>query len=164
MNFFFRFQSANHLQHTRHHIAMPPKKARSSTEGSAAAQKPAKKAKTAGPAALKVTVHIDVEGSRGVEGSEGEDEFGSDDPDDIGFDGGYGTRHFSAKIKVNGKPGGTLSGRLLERPSRDFHSACDSDSQELQEMGCVLFGSDGRPRYSAIKSDASTGSGGFLYI
>ena len=31
-------------------------------------------------------------------------------------------------------------------------------------MGCVLFGSDGRPRYSAIKSDVSARLGGFLYI
>ena len=131
-------------------IVMPPaKKARSSTASSAA---------------LKVTVHIDA--SNNVDDSEDEDGFGYDEPDDdtLGSKGEYGTRRFSAKIKVNGKPAGTLSGRVLDRPSRSFHAACDADSQELQEMGCVLFGSDGRPRYSAIKSDVSARLGGFLYI
>jgi hypothetical protein len=31
-------------------------------------------------------------------------------------------------------------------------------------MGCVLFGSDGKPRYPTIKSDASAQEGGFLYV
>ena len=144
-------------------LAMPPaKKVRGSTASSTTLE-PAKKAETASSTALKVTVHIDA---YNVEDSQDEDEFGYDEPDDdtLGSKGEYGTRHFSANIKVNGKPAGTLSGRLLDRPSRSFHAACDADSQELQEMGCVLFGSDGRPRNSAIKSDASTWSGGFLYI
>ena len=142
---------------------MPPaKKARRGSTASSSALKPDEKANTASSTALKVTVHIDA--NNHVEDSEDEDSFDQPDDDHLGSKGEYGTRHFSATIKVNGKPAGTLSGRVLDRPSRSFHAACDADSQELQEMGCVLFRSDGRPRHSAIKSDASAGSGGFLYI
>lgn len=114
---------------------------------------------TASDSTPHVTVHID-------EKEEDDDDFGyrSDDDDSLGYKAEYGTRNFSATIKVDGKAAGDISARLLARPSRAFHSACDADSAELQEIGCVLFGSDGKPRYPALKRDASARSGGFLYI
>jgi hypothetical protein len=107
-----------------------------------------------------VTLHIDS-----IDEDE-EDGFEDDEPDDdtLGYKAEYGTRNFSASIKVDGNPAGRLSARLLNRPSREFYAACDADSAALQQFGCVLFGSTGKPRYAALKSDASARSGGFLYI
>ena len=129
---------------------------------------PAKRARSAAPASSSsaapsstahITVHIDPK-----EEDDDEYDYNDGDADTLGYPAEYGTRNFSASIKVDGKPAGSISARLLIRPSRVFHSACDADSAELQEIGCVLFGSDGKPRYPALKSDVSAHSGGFLYI
>ena len=79
-------------------------------------------------------------------------------------EGEYGTREYTASIEVKGERAGYISACLLIRPSDNFHAACDADSQELQVIGGALFGSNGKARYPALRSDQSAVSGGFLYI
>ena len=106
-----------------------------------------------------VTIEIDPK--------EDDDESYDDDDDPLGYQGDYEcTRHFGAKILVNGAPAGSLSAVLVNRSMAGscFHSACDAESGELQEISCLFFGSSGQPRYTALKSDASAKRGGFLYL
>ena len=123
------------------------------------AKKKARASKTANGCSIaqNVTVHMRSKEDYGDE-DEDEDGGGHGDDDTLGdaYEREYGTREFSATIAVAGKRAGSLSGRLLDRPSRSFHAACDADSAELQEVGCVLFGSDGRgkPRHAHMTHHA----------
>lgn len=120
-----------------------------------------KRARTTGP--NSVTVRIDPKESFDDE----EDSFNESDDDDLGNQGDYEcTRSFSGVILVNGQKAGSFSANLIDREAAGpiFHSACDAESGELQEMGCALFSSSGKPRYPALKNDASARHGGFLYI
>ena len=76
------------------------------------------------------------------------------------------TRQYHGDILVDDEVAGSFSVTFVDRKKAgaQFHTACDAESSELQELGCVLFGSDGTPRYPALKNDASVKSGGFLYI
>lgn len=121
---------------------------------------PPAKRKADGP-----VVTIRIEPKERHDDEEDEDSYGDDDP--LGYQGDYEcTRTFSADVLVDGKKGGSLSAMLVDRDSARsmFHSACDAESAELQEIGCLFFGSSGQVRYAPLKSDASAKRGGFLYI
>ena len=92
-----------------------------------------------------------------------------DDDDELGSAGDYRcTRHFSATIRADDMPVGSFSCTLINRTAcrthRVFLSACDADSQELIDIGRVLFDEMGEPRAAALKADPETKRGGFLYI
>lgn len=73
-----------------------------------------------------------------------------DDDDPVGDQGDYEcTRNFSARIEADGRSVGTLQATLIDRPG-PFHAACDAESAELQEFGCVLFGSNGQVQKTYI--------------
>lgn len=99
---------------------------------------------------------------------DGDDEFVEDvESDTLGYQGDTkDIRNFSADIEVNGQRAGSLTANLVDRDrcGRRFHSVCDAESGELQSISCLFFGSSGQPRYSALKSDPSAETGGFLYI
>ena len=92
-----------------------------------------------------------------------------DDDDELGYEGDYEcTRHFSATIRADDMPVGSFSFTLINRTAcrthRVFLSACDAESQELVDIGRVLFDEMGEPRTAALKADPETKRGGFLYI
>ena len=92
-----------------------------------------------------------------------------DDDDELGYEGDYEcTRHFSATIRADDMPVGSFSCTLINRTAcrthRVFLSACDAESQELVDIGRVLFDEMGEPRTAALKADPETKRGGFLYI
>jgi len=126
---------------------------------------PPKRARTA-PQSVTVRIHPKQNDDEFDDEDEHEfDEF--DEDDDLGDQGDYEcTRNFSGDVLVNGVKAGGFSATLVDREyaGPHFHSACDAESGELQEMSCVLFGSSGKPRYPALKSDQSAKAGGFLYI
>lgn len=108
-----------------------------------------------------------------------DDEDGGDDNDldDLGYPGEYGcTRIFSASVTVDGRDAGSISCTLVNRArcrrQGAFLSACDAESQELYDIGCVLFDVKGDSRYAPLSADSSLGpnqrlsvhSSGFLYI
>lgn len=97
------------------------------------------------------------------------DDGGFDFPDNdpLGYQGEFQcTRSFGGDIMVGGHKAGSFSAFLVDRSTAGsiFYSACDAETAELQEMGCALFSSNGKPRYAPLKADASAKSGGFLYI
>jgi hypothetical protein len=67
---------------------------------------------------------------------------------------------------------GRLKGLVIDRdfrPRWQFHELCDSESQELQEMGVCFCNDDGTLRYEDLngltkEQDAAASSGGFLQI
>ena len=67
---------------------------------------------------------------------------------------------------------GRLKGLVIDRdfrPRWQFHELCDSESQELQEMGVCFCNDDGSLRYEDLngltrEQDADASSGGFLQI
>ena len=67
---------------------------------------------------------------------------------------------------------GRLKGLVIDRdfrPRWQFHELCDSESQELQEMGVCFCNDDGSLRYEDLngltrEQDAAASSGGFLQI
>ena len=100
-----------------------------------------------------------------------EDEGGDGDDDDElnGCRGDYScTRHFSATFRVDNARAGSIGCTLIDRTAcrrgRMFLTACDAESQELIDIGKVLFNEKGFPRYAPLKADAATRGGGFLYI
>ena len=67
-------------------------------------------------------------------------------PDNLGVEGAYEcTRNFSASIMANGTLAGKLTATIVDRKG-PFYAACDAESSELQEISCVLFGSQGQVR------------------
>ena len=89
---------------------------------------------------------------------EDEEDFFDEDDDDLGYQGDYEcTRSFGGDVLVDSLKVGSFRAHIVDRQRAGsiFHSACDAESAELQEMGCVLFSSNGNPRYPALKSDAS---------
>ena len=112
---------------------------------------------------------------RGLENEDGgwiesdPDDDDDDDDDELGYEGDYEcTRHFSASILADDMPVGSFSCTLINRTAcrthRVFLSACDAESQELVDIGRVLFDEMGEPRTAALKADPETKRGGFLYI
>ena len=100
------------------------------------------------------------------EGDDQEEHVGweSDDDDPLGNIGDLEcTRNFSASIWEDSRRVGSLTATLIDRPSA-FHMACDAESAELVQFGCLLCGSSGRPRHKALNSDPAAKAGGFLYI
>lgn len=96
-----------------------------------------------------------------------------------GYAGGYGcTRNFGAFVTVDGDRAGRIDATLINRAMCARHSvflsACDAESQELIDIGRVLFNEKGHPRYRPLKNDprmldSEAGkrglhSGAFLYI
>ena len=67
---------------------------------------------------------------------------------------------------------GSLKGMIIDRsfrPAWQFHELCDSESQELQEMGVCFCNDDGTLRYKDLdgltaEQDGAASSGGFLQI
>lgn len=103
------------------------------------------------------------------DGTWGENEHDDDDDDELGHQGDYEcTRHFSATIQADNMDVGSFSCTLVNRTAcrthRVFLSACDAESQELVDIGRVLFDDRGEPRTTALKADPETKQGGFLYI
>ena len=101
--------------------------------------------------------------------SEPDDDDDDDDDDELGHEGDYEcTRHFSATIHADNMPVGSFSCTLVNRTACRTHSvflsACDAESQELVDIGRVLFDERGEPRTTALKADPETKRGGFLYI
>ena len=100
----------------------------------------------------------------------GEDsDFEDNDTDDLGSEGEYECiRHFSATVTVDGVRAGGLSATLINRTAcvrhKMFLSACDAESQELLDIGSLLFDAAGKPRYAALGEDPAAKDGGFLYI
>lgn len=124
----------------------------------------AKRARMAAEGVVSVRIHPK---EREDYGEDSEDNFSDDDDDDLGCQGDYEcTRAFGGDILVGGQKAGSFSAHLVDRglAGSMFHAACDAESSELQEFGCALFSSNGAPRYPALKSDASVGRGGFIYI
>ena len=68
-------------------------------------------------------------------------------------------------VTVDGSLAGTWSATLIDRPnSSNFHTLCDSVSQDLQVCGVSFCDRSGKPRLQALKSNPVASSGGFLYI
>ena len=119
----------------------------------------------------KERVHDEERGHENEDGEwvESDPDDDDDDDDELGYEGDYEcTRHFSATIRADDMPVGSFSCTLINRTAcrthRMFLSACDADSQELVEIGRVLFDEMGEPRTAALKADPETKRGGFLYI
>jgi len=81
----------------------------------------------------------------------------------LGYQGEYGIRRFSARIHSAGKPAGTLSATLVNRPG-PFYFACDAESDDLCSIGELLFDPRGVPIYPPLQDDLDCRHGGFLYI
>ena len=112
-----------------------------------------------------VTVRIHPKEPRDSEDDYDDDD--DDEDDELGCQGEYEcTRSFDGEILVGGQKAGSFSAHLIDRDRAGsmFHSACDAESGELQEIGCVLFSSSGAPRHPVLKSDDSVARGGFMYI
>ena len=112
-----------------------------------------------------VTVRIHPKEPRDSEDDYDDDD--DDEDDELGCQGEYEcTRSFDGDILVGGQKAGSFSAHLIDRDRAGsmFHSACDAESGELQEIGCVLFSSSGAPRHPVLKSDDSVARGGFMYI
>ena len=85
-----------------------------------------------------------------------------DDPNDSSFfrenysDLGYvaypGVVRNDIRLIVDGKKAGRASFTLVNRRNtRDFHSACDAISSDLQATGCEFFDNKGRPRVASVQ-------------
>lgn len=74
------------------------------------------------------------------------------------------TRCFRVNVHQDGVQVGSITAAIIDRPSRVFLAACDSESQDLQEVSCTFFGRCGAPRFAPFKLDAEANEGGFLYI
>ena len=112
-----------------------------------------------------ITVRIHPKEPRDSEDDYDDDD--DDEDDELGRQGEYEcTRCFDGDILVGGQKAGSFSAHLIDRDRAGsmFHSACDAESGELQEFGCVLFSSSGAPRHPVLKSDDSVARGGFMYI
>jgi len=122
---------------------------------------------TAANVVVAVRIHPKEREENFEEGTEDAFDDDDDDDDDLGHQGDYPcTRTFSGDILVGGQKAGSFSAHLVDRQRAGslFHEACDAESQELQEFGCLLFSSKGAPRYPALKSDTSVARGGYIYI
>ena len=113
---------------------------------------------------VDVTIRIHPKEPRDSEDDYDDDD--DDEDDELGCQGDECTRSFDGDILVGGQKAGSFSAHLIDRDRAGsmFHSACDAESGELQEFGCVLFSSSGAPRHPVLKSDASVARGGFMYI
>jgi len=99
------------------------------------------------------------------------DERSNSDIDDIGREGCLPcTRVLRAKIFVDGQAAGTLDATLVDRneleEDGEFFEACDAESQELINIGKVLFDGDGHARLKVLDEEGGpeAAEGGFLYI
>jgi hypothetical protein len=78
-------------------------------------------------------------------------------------------RNFGGSILVDGVQAGRFQCNLVERgycvANASFLTVCDMESQELVDVGRLLFNQKGLPRSAALQADdAITCYGGFLYI
>jgi hypothetical protein len=121
------------------------------------------KSTPAEPEAVRVTVDP-------PESAEDDDEDHARPGDnDIGDQGEYEcTRCFSATITRGGATAGSIRATLVKSiadGAYDFHDVCDSESPEMQEIGCTMFSAAGAPRYGPLKGNEEIAAGGgFLYI
>ena len=96
-----------------------------------------------------------------------QEERDDDDPDPLGFEASYScTRRFMGRVLADGRQAGSFECILIDREQAHslFFSACDAESQELIDIGNVLFDQNGSARYQPLKADADSAGGGFLYI